>query len=444
MNKFSNALQGIIKGLKSNHGKAFFHNLTMQLHQVINADYIFISKLDSVRHVSRTISLVAHGEIADNFEYSLVKTPCDDVSNDGVCIYPENICKSYPEDQLLVDMNIEGYIGAPLFDSAGKVMGIVAAMYETKIEQAEDVAALFELFSGRISAEIEREEKEAQLQELNIELENKVEQRTLALSKTLNELTQTQNTLIEQEKMASLGKLVAGVAHEINTPLGVALLSSSTLNEKVDDLFQKMNEGSLTKSDLMSGFDLMKESNECLTFNLQRAASLVSNFKQVAIDRNTQDIASIDCHEWFNTLISSLRPMLKQKNIEINVAITENNFSVNTYPSYLSQIITNLVSNSENHAFEYNDEIVKHKINLTINNENGLFNVIYSDNGKGMTKEIKEQVFEPFFTTKRGQGGTGLGLSIVKNLILNTMEGKISLDSAPNKGTTFNIALPSL
>ena len=185
MHFFDKNLAQIIKSLKSSYGSDFFDSLTLQLHQLIGADYTFIAKLDKARYVSQTISLVAKGNKADNFEYSLTDTPCADVSDNSVCIYPRDICALYPNDQLLIDMKIDGYLGAPLHDSNGDVMGLIVALYETEITNGDEVVALFELFSGRISAEIEREDKELQLKYLNNSLEDKVNRRTQELSSNL-------------------------------------------------------------------------------------------------------------------------------------------------------------------------------------------------------------------------------------------------------------------
>ena len=149
----------IITSLKSSYGKDFLDTITMQLHKSIGAQFTFIAKLDAIRNVSQTMSLVAGDEFAENFEYSLEFTPCADVSDDSTCIFPSKICNLYPKDQLLIDMGIDGYIGAPLHDSKGAVFGLVVALYSKPIENAEEVASLFELFAGRISAELERAEK---------------------------------------------------------------------------------------------------------------------------------------------------------------------------------------------------------------------------------------------------------------------------------------------
>ena len=444
MQAFDNNLTSVIKSLKSSYGLAFFNNLTLQLHQLINADYTFIAKIDKERYISQTISLVAKGKIGDNFEYSLNDTPCADVSDDSVCIYPERICQLYPNDQLLIDMKIEGYLGTPLHDSNGEVIGLIVALYESTIINSEKIVALFELFSGRISAEIEREDKEKKLTELNLSLEDKVNERTTELSSALDRLRFTQDKLIEQEKMASLGNLVAGVAHEINTPLGVAVLCGSNIEDALEKLNSKVKSNSLKKSELEHLISILNQSEKSLSFNLTRAANLVDNFKEMAVGINTDDLMSINVHLWLNSLIGSLRPMLHKKSITIELLVDKNPPNFITCPAKMSQVITNIISNSAAHAFEANDDISDHQVIISAKVCSDILSIKISDNGKGMTDAVKDNIFEPFYTTKRGEGGTGLGLSIVHNLIINNLSGKLEVESTVGQGTSFNLEFPSL
>lgn len=437
MNAFDKNLANIIKSLKSNYGQDFFKSLTLQLHELIHADYTFIAKLDVKRHVSQTISLVVDGVVVDNFEYDLAGTPCADVSGDTVCIYPKNICSLYPSDQLLIDMGVEGYIGTPLHDSSGAVFGLVVALYKLPISDTDYVVNLFQLFAGRISAELEREDKEQQLLELNKNLEQKVEQRTHELSRAINKL-------IEQEKMASIGNLVAGVAHEINTPLGVAVLCSSNIKETISKLDNKIKDSALTKNDLENSVEHIKSAEDSLAYNLQRAATLVDNFKEMAVGVNTDELMTIDVNKQLSKLLGSLQPMLKKKRVTVDFPMSSNSLSFETYPSNLSQVITNLVSNCFTHAFELDDECKDRKILLSTELRDNCLFLTISDNGKGMDFETQQQIFEPFYTTKRGQGGTGLGLSIVKNIVNLNLNGKLEVKSAPGKGTTFQLELRAL
>ena len=423
-------LPRIIAALKSTHGDEFFNIITRELNDVIGADYTFIARLDLARNMSRTVSLVAHGELAENFEYSLENTPCSDVTNDDICIYPSGICQFYPDDQLLVDMNIEGYIGTPLKDSEGKVMGIVVALYENKIADTDMVVSLFELFSGRISVEIERTEKGLALETLAGTLENQVQERTMALSDAMENLKMAQQRLIDQEKFALLGNMVTGVAHEINTPLGIAVLSASNIGDVALPLLNKIREGQIKRSELEQSLEKIIEFDEALNMNLRRASELISNLKQVAVEKVALYTKSIDLGSFFQDLLVSLSPMLNKRHVR--VSIPETSMQLTTDQSRLSQVIFNLINNSVLHAFEQGQED-KH-ISVTLNELDNSVLLSVSDNGKGMDEDIQEKMFEPFFTTRRGKGGTGLGLNIVYNIVKRALNGDIKVLSGARSG----------
>lgn len=444
MSSFDQLLPSIIKSLKSTYGKDFFNSLVQQLHLAIGADYTFIARIDETHFVSKTISLVAHGEIADNFEYALQGTPCADVTQDSICIYPKDVCQYYPDDQLLIDMKIAGYIGVPLHDSAGKVVGIIVALYEEEIANQNFVTQLFELFAGRISAELERSEKEQLLKEFNRNLEKTVKARTSELTEALEHLTDTQEKLLEQQKMASLGNLVAGVAHEINTPLGVAILSSSNINESAVQIQDKLSQGTLKKSDLERYLATITESAEGLDFNLHRAAELVANFKQVAVERNTDEIQEIQLYDWFNTIHNSLKPMVEKHQVLLHLHHPEEHIVFKSYASMLSQIIVNLVTNCTMHAFPQTDNVYEKKIDISYLLVKNTLQITVKDNGSGIEAHVKPHIFEPFYTSKRGEGGTGLGLSIVNNIVRGRLAGEIDVFSNENQGSEFLITLPIL
>ena len=176
MSKLEQALPEIIKSLKSTYGSDFFNEITLQLNQITGADYTFIAKVNYERFTSQTISLVVKNQLTDNFEYPLNDTPCALITKDEVCLYPKDICSLFPKDQLLIDMNIEGYVGVPLHDSQGEVIGIIVALHENEIKNAEFIKTLFELFSGRIAVEMERSVQENNLKQLNIKLAAKIDE----------------------------------------------------------------------------------------------------------------------------------------------------------------------------------------------------------------------------------------------------------------------------
>ena len=438
-----NVLSKIIAELNNTSGNEFFHTITLQLDKVIKADYTFIARINEQKHTSKTISLVAKGKVVENIEYSLRHTPCDNVYGDSTCVYPSGICHHFPQDQLLIDMKIEGYIGAPLYSSTGKVMGLVVAMYETPINNHTFTQSLFELFSGRISAEIERVEHEQELQNLNNNLESQVALRTKELTDTLAHLKATQDRMLEQERLASLGALVAGVAHEINTPLGVAILSSTNITEIVHNINDKVTEQTLSKRQLMTSLADITESSEALVHNLHRAAELVSNFKQVAVERNLTEYITLDLTSWLQTQASSLRPLMKQHGIELQLHLPSKPLFLSTFPAKLSQVLVNIAQNVAVHAYgdRKDGKTSERWLNIELSSEREKVIIQLSDQGVGMDEATLSKIFEPFFTTKRNAGGTGLGLSIVHSIVKGTLEGELEVESYPEQGTKFTITL---
>ncbi|MDG1750871.1 MAG: HAMP domain-containing sensor histidine kinase [Thalassotalea sp.] len=442
MPSFEKYIPKVIESLRSSYGEEFFNSITLQLDDIINADYTFIARINKEKYTSQTISLVAKSKIADNFEYALQDTPCADVSDDTVCMYPKGICSIYPHDQLLIDMNIEGYVGTPLHDSHGNVMGLIVALYENPIKDTDFIVTLFDFFSGRISAELERYDREKELEKLNRTLEQRVEERTQELTNTLAILKSSQDKLVEQEKMASLGGLVAGVAHEINTPLGVSILSSSNIEEIINTLQTKLIEQTLSKTDLEKNLLLLHELVASLNHNLKRSAHLVQNFKQVAVEHSTDKKTPIKLKKWIENLSTSLLPMTKKHNITLELAIEGDDFQIHTYPAKLSQVFVNLITNAVHHAFPASFILESKTINISAKATKKELILIVSDNGIGIDKNIQRKIFDPFFTTNRASGNTGLGLSIISNIITSSLQGTISLNDTIERGCQFIITLP--
>lgn len=434
-------LSKIISELKNTSGDDFFHTMTEQLAHIIDADYTFIARLERSKWVSQTISLYAKGAIAPNFEYDLRGTPCEEVACDATYICPHDVTSYFPKDELLIQMHIDGYVGAPLYSSTGETFGIVVALYEKPIQDANFVSSLFELFSGRIAAEIERTEQQKILEELNKNLEQKVAERTQELQQSLEHLQKSQEVIIEQERLASLGRLVAGVAHEINTPLGVAILCGSSISDTLHDIESNLENKTLSKNLLINAINSIEKSTIQLNNNLDRAAYLIFNFKQVAVERDQDEYSNIAICKWLDSQLASLEPLINKANINLTVNLLIDELYLDTYPSKLSQVLVNLIQNAVVHAFP--EEINNNNMQLLIEAycQDNKFIIAVEDNGVGIEEEKHHQIFEPFYTTKRNAGGTGLGLSIVKNIIAKALEGEILIKPLPS-GTRFEVLLP--
>lgn len=283
-----------------------------------------------------------------------------------------------------------------------------------------------------------RLEKEKEIIGLNAELEDKVYERTRELSKSLDNLKLTQQQLVEQEKMASLGELVAGVAHEINTPIGVGITAVSHMDESITRLKSTFENGELTKKDFTNMLGSIHEGTDIIGSNLRRAADLVKAFKSVAVDQSSAERRQIELKDYIQDILTSLRPKLKRANHEINIDIPK---PIELYcdPGAISQIITNLIMNSLHHAFPAGES---GHINIAANMTGETLHLIYSDDGMGVDEEILQRLFDPFVTTKRGQGGSGLGTHIIYNIVTQALGGRIQCFSKPGEGCRFEITLP--
>ncbi len=299
---------------------------------------------------------------------------------------------------------------------------------------------LLKLLSSQISISIENAQLYMNLQQFNQNLENLVQQRTCELSQTLEDLKSAQNKLVEAEKMAALGGLVAGVAHEINTPIGVGITAASLLAEKVTKFLDLYSKGQIKRSELEKFLDTALQSSNMILSNLTRAADLIHSFKEVAVDQSSELKRTFNVKNYLEEILTSLSAKLRRTKHKVEIKCDEN-IVLDSYPGVFSQIVTNLVLNSLIHAYDgENGGILG--FDLKLEGDRLIFE--YADNGKGITPENLSKIFEPFFTTKRGQGGTGLGLHIIYNLVTQKLKGTISCESQVEKGTKFMIEFPAI
>ena len=255
----------------------------------------------------------------------------------------------------------------------------------------------------------------------------------------LAELRNAQQSLIQSEKMAALGSLVAGVAHEINTPVGLTLTTASLLADETGALARRFEEATLRKSELQRFITLVGETSQRILANTYRAAELIQSFKQVAVDQTTDDRRAFDLGQYIHEVLLSFGPRLKRTGIEVSVDAPEG-LVVDGYPGPVAQVMTNLVMNSLIHAFEPG---TPGRIRIVVEElPGGEVGLTYTDDGKGIPADVLPRIFDPFFTTNRGGGGTGLGLNIVYNIVTGTMRGVITAESEPGRGTTFRLRFP--
>lgn len=284
--------------------------------------------------------------------------------------------------------------------------------------------------------------------QMNHDLEDVVKRRTLKLQESnikleeaFNELQQTQEILVENEKMASLGALVAGIAHEINTPIGITVTASSFVDELLNEFENQITSNKLSKSYLLNHIQQMRDSSTMIQNNLRRASDLIRSFKQVAVDQSVQVAYRFNVRENLEQVIVSLGHQLR--NIENNIDVEcDPALEIYSFPGEFMQIYTNLIQNSINHGFDGDfDGEKKITLKIALHQPNTLI-IDYRDTGKGIPPEIVDKIFDPFVTTKRGKGGSGLGTHIMYNLITQLMKGTIKCESTLGEGAHFYITLP--
>lgn len=263
-------------------------------------------------------------------------------------------------------------------------------------------------------------------------LESKVLAKTAELQKAYNEL-------LEREKLASLGGLVAGISHEINTPLGVAVSASSYLQRQNDNLYETISNSGLSKEQFINYLEVASESVNIIDKNLTRAAELVNSFKQISVDQSTSVYIRFLLKEYFEMIFLTLKHEYKNKPFEYNINCHEE-LEIYSNPGAISQIFTNLIMNSLKHGFIENNVL---SINIDVEKNEDEIVVYYRDNGRGIPAENIKHIFEPFFTTKRNEGGSGLGLSMVYNIVTANLGGSIVCESQFNKGVLFTIRIPN-
>jgi signal transduction histidine kinase len=282
-------------------------------------------------------------------------------------------------------------------------------------------------------------EQEMQLREHQTILENTVKQRTHDLEQALVNLKDSQEQLVVSEKMAVLGGLVAGVAHEINTPVGVGVTAASHLDSKIRKVAQLYRDNELTQKDYEEFLDNATEGSQIILRNLQTAAKLVSSFKLVAVDQSSEIMRPFNLKEYINVILSSLQPELKQTRIRITVDCPDD-LVLNSYPGDFSQIFTNLIMNSIAHGFSHGEDAGN--IGIKIERDGNDAVIRYTDDGKGIPRDIMAKVFDPFFTTDRQAGRSGLGMHIVYNIITQKFKGTITCEETTSKGALFAIRVP--
>lgn len=334
----------------------------------------------------------------------------------------------------LGNVDIASWMGAPMLVHDKPQGVLIVQSYDPAVVYTKADLDLLAFMASHVAVAIARMQADRKLRATK-EL---LEEQNAALNTALTQLQQAQGELVRQEKLASLGGLVAGVAHEINTPLGICVTATSHLVEELRLTREELANGEMTEDSLQTFFDVVDQSLRIMTTNTQRAAALVRSFKQVAVDQSSGDIRSFNLRNYLNEVLLSLQPKLKGRPVQVEVDCAHD-LVLDSYPGAVSQIVTNMVVNSLVHGFE-REQAGKIAIRAALDGDT--VTLTYADDGAGMDKESLDKLFDPFFTTKRGSGGSGLGAHILFNLVTGALGGTVHVDSAPGQGLRYELRFP--
>jgi PAS domain S-box-containing protein len=418
--KAEKAVLNIAKGVSATIGEKFFCSIVEHLAKILEADYAYVAEIIKEVPISaRTLSLYANGNFIDNIEVDLSGTPCETI-REKTCSYSSGVQKLFPHADMMAEMNVEGYVGTPLFNSSRKWIGIMVVMYRKPVENVSAVESTLQIFAARAAAELERRKSDETLEKAKDEIESWNRGLEERVKEKTEELVESQEQLFQAEKLSSLGQLAAGLAHELNSPL-TGLIS----------MIRHYRESAERDSEEYRHFALMFKACEHMAKIVQDFNTFSSKSKGEHIECNLAEIIE-----------SSLRLItneLKLKNIQITKEYRDKLPIVKGDKTELQQVALNIIRNAvdamtDNGRLDIRTGVSQDKSNVMME---------FIDNGSGIKKEDINKVFEPFFTSKPQGKGTGLGLS-VSYAIIENHEGVIRIESKIGKGTKFTVLLPAV
>jgi C4-dicarboxylate-specific signal transduction histidine kinase len=427
-----------------------YHKVHLIIDDVLEAKNFFIALLDDE---NQTISLPYFIDEKDFDEKDMTGQTLD--VGEGLSSYVirtrtpqlitanivKKLIKSGEIQEVLGSTEFTCWMGAPMI-SAETMHGIIVVQsYQKDALYNQNDLKLLDFVANQVANAIEMNVNESQRREAQLRLAEQhrtLEQKNITLTKTIKDLKKAQEELVQKEKMASLGGLVAGIAHEINTPLGICVTATSHLFEEHNEIKKAYESGELTEDSLNEYFDEFSQGLKILSSNTKRAAELVKSFKQVAVDQSSNEIRTINVSQYIQEIILSLKPKLKRVSHEIIIDCPDH-INVEINAGAVSQIFSNFIMNSIIHGFE---GIENGRIHIKVTVKANQLKIHYVDNGKGIEAHSLAQLFEPFFTTKRGEGGSGLGTHLIYNLVHSSLNGSIKAQSEPNKGLAYLIKVP--
>ncbi len=299
--------------------------------------------------------------------------------------------------------------------------------------------AMMDLQKQKYQLETKQNELRQEI-ESRTQTETQLVEQTHELERTIESLRLAHGKLVESEKLAALGGLVAGITHDVNTPIGVGVTAASVLAERLKGIDAKLNNQSLSAADMKAFLAESNQSVDLLLNNLQRASELIASFKQIAVDQASEANRQINFHDYLQEIVISLKPELKKAQHSVNI-LCPDDLVIDVPAGAVSQIFTNFIINSVIHGFA---DMRQGQIDIKVEDKVDLIEIEYSDNGCGVTEDELALLFEPFYTTRRDQGGSGLGTNIAYNLVKQTLKGEITASSTEGEGLSYKIKIPKI
>ncbi|WP_160148424.1 sensor histidine kinase [[Leptolyngbya] sp. PCC 7376] len=445
-----------MEGLASQIGEEFFRVCVHYLAELLQVQYAFIAKfIDGEEPKAQVLAFWAGEDFGPNFDYVLSGTPCGIAIEKGLQIYDSGIQEKFPEDEDLVTMGAESYLGIAICNSHGKILGHIAALHTQPLTRSyEEQEAILKIFAARSAAEIERQNTEQKLKQQNQRLEE-----------TLMELKQTQAQLIQAEKMSSLGHMIAGISHEINNPISFICGNLEHANQYYDDLLkiiqlyqQEYPQPSTVIQEELESLDFdfiqidIKKLLQSMQIGSQRISKIVEscrNFSRL----NEATFKVVDIHEGLESALMIVQSRIhsSDQNFEINIVKSYGELPrIFCSPGQLNQVFLNLLNNAidaleEAHQKRNQEGVLEPhhtlQIQTTLTLENQVV-ISIADNGIGIPNEIQDKIFDPFFTTKPTGKGRGLGLSVSYQIITDIHGGTLNCYSSVGGRTEFVVTLP--
>jgi signal transduction histidine kinase len=457
------ALQVLVASTASVIGDEFFPVFVENLAKVLDVRHALISILEDTASNPRASARAfwTDGKLGAPFEYELEHTACATVLRDGkTCFYPHNASQAFPQNPCFVLYEAEAYLGVPLFDKTGGVIGLIAIFDSQPLAHEQRAKTLMELFASRVSAELERQRTEAALKQSEAIAQIYAKD----LEKSMYRLKQTQAQLIQTEKISSLGQLVAGVAHEINNPVSSISGNLPHLQRSVADLIHHLHLyhrhypepiaailQNAKAVDLDYSLEDLPKIISTISLSAERIHAIMQALRNYSRVDDTE-MRAVDLHGGIETALIILSHRLKANSERPAIRVVKK-FAplppVKCYPGKLNQVFINLLANAidaleeSNISQTYREiEQLPNIITIQTDLDHDHVTIQISDNGMGIPEPLQHRLFQPFFTTKPEGKGTGLGLSICHQIVIEEHKGSIECKSSQGQGTTFTVQIP--